>query len=76
MYYVIEVNLARKGARPVWQDLRDEDDDPITWVNLAEARGVLASENRGADARIACYVAGPEFPPVPISQTEIENVGI
>lgn len=66
MYYVIEVNVARKGHGPIWYDLRDEDDDPITWVDLAEAKTTLESENRGNDARIVCYPAGPEFPPVPV----------
>lgn len=66
MFYVIEVNVARKGGIPIWYDLRDEDDDPISWIDLNEAKSVLASENRGGDARIVCYAAGPEFPPIPV----------
>lgn len=66
MYYTIEVNVARKGAPPVWRDLQDENDDPITWIDLSEARNVLSAESRGDDARIVCYPAGPEFPPVPV----------
>jgi hypothetical protein len=66
MYYVIEVNLSRRGTGPIWADLRDDDDDPMTWDNEVDARRVLADENRGANARLVCYSAGPEFPPIPV----------
>ena len=58
IYYEIEVNVARKGAEPIWRELEDEYGDPCRWVDEDDARAALADENRGDNARILRFVAG------------------
>jgi hypothetical protein len=50
--YEIEVNLARKGAEPVWQKMLDEHGEVCTWDTEEEAQRVLDEEGRGENARV------------------------
>lgn len=63
MYYEIEVNLARKGATPVWRALRDNADKVCTWKTEVDARAVLEKEKRGDDARIVRLSGMANEPP-------------
>lgn len=51
MYFEIDVNVARRGAEPIWRSLRD-DSGICVWYAEEEARAALAAEGRGSDARL------------------------
>lgn len=58
IYYLIEVNVARRGCPPVWHDLVDENNECVTWETEAAVRDALKEEGRGGDARIMRFVNG------------------
>jgi hypothetical protein len=57
MRYAIEINLARKGAEPMWQTLVDDNDDTCWWDNEDDARSALVEEGRGENARLMRFDA-------------------
>lgn len=57
MRFEIEVNLARRGAEPMWRPMVDDNDDACSWDNADDARAALAEEGRGENARLMGYGA-------------------
>ena len=58
MTYRIEVNVARKGTKPVWRPLLEEDDTPCEWSNSADALFALSQEGRPeGEARVVPVAA-------------------
>jgi|HubBroStandDraft_1064217.scaffolds.fasta_scaffold170352_3 hypothetical protein len=60
--YQIEVNVARKGRRPVWRILLDENDGELWWNDKGDAEIALQIEARGDNARIVEIPQPLEYP--------------
>ena len=58
LYFLVELNVARNGAEPVWRELVDDNGETRTWTRREEAEAVLASEGRGENGRLMRVING------------------